>query len=85
MPLCIFLPKMSTYIRNFDKTKCMSFLIKDGKWFKNVMKFRKIQATLSKNHQTANHVYYEKYPKKENLISYNRKIHTNLPNKKKPK
>ena len=49
MPLCIFLPKMSTYIRNFDKTKCMSFLIKDGKWFKNVMKFRKISATLSKN------------------------------------
>ena len=41
-PLCIFLPKMSTCIRNFDKTKCMSFLIKDGKWFKNVMKFRKI-------------------------------------------
>ena len=48
-PLCIFLPKMSTCIRNFDKTKCMSFLIKDGKWFKNVMKFRKISATLSKN------------------------------------
>ena len=40
---------MSTCIRNFDKTKCMSFLIKDGKWFKNVMKFRKISATLSKN------------------------------------
>ena len=28
-PLCIFLPKMSAYGRDFDKTKCMSFLIKD--------------------------------------------------------
>ena len=23
-PLCIFLPKMSAYRRNFDKTKCIS-------------------------------------------------------------
>ena len=30
-PLCIFLPKMSTYRRDFDKTKCMSFLIKNEK------------------------------------------------------
>ena len=28
-PLCIFLPKMSAYGRDFDKTKCMSFLMKD--------------------------------------------------------
>ena len=27
--LCIFLPKMSTHIRYFNKTKCMSFLIED--------------------------------------------------------
>ena len=27
-PLCIFLLKMSAYRRDFDKTKCMSFLIK---------------------------------------------------------
>ena len=30
-PLCIFLPKMSTYRRDFHKTKCVSFLIKDNK------------------------------------------------------
>ena len=30
-PLCIFVPKISAHIRDFDKTKCMSFLIKDGK------------------------------------------------------
>ena len=28
-PLSIFLPKISVYGRNFDETKCMSFLIKD--------------------------------------------------------
>ena len=27
--LCIFLPKMSAYRKDFDKTKCMSFLIKN--------------------------------------------------------
>ena len=27
-PLCIFLPKMSWYRRDFDETKFMSFLIK---------------------------------------------------------
>ena len=27
--LCIFLPKMSAYRRDFDKTKCMTFLIKN--------------------------------------------------------
>ena len=33
-PLCIFVPKISAYRRDFDKTKCMSFLIKDGKLLK---------------------------------------------------
>ena len=27
-PLCIYLPKMSAYRKNFDETKYMSFLIK---------------------------------------------------------
>ena len=30
-PLCILLPKMRAYRRNFDDTKYMSFLIKDDK------------------------------------------------------
>ena len=30
-PLCIFLIKMRTYRRHFDKTKYISFLIKDEK------------------------------------------------------
>ena len=31
-PPCIFLPKMSAYRRDFDKTKCMSFFNKDEKF-----------------------------------------------------
>ena len=30
-PLCIFLPKMSAYRKNFNETKYMSFSIKDDK------------------------------------------------------
>ena len=30
-PLCIFLPKMSAYRKDFDGTKCMSFLIEDDR------------------------------------------------------
>ena len=30
-PLCIFLPKMSAYTRDFDETKYMSISIKDNK------------------------------------------------------
>ena len=33
-PLCIFVPKISGHRRDFDKTKCMSFLIKDEKLLK---------------------------------------------------
>ena len=29
IPFCIFLPKTSAYRRDFDKIKCMSFLVKD--------------------------------------------------------
>ena len=39
-PLCIFLPKMSAYRRDFDETKYISFLIKDDEllnYQKNVM------------------------------------------------
>ena len=36
-PLCIFLPKMSAYKRDFGKTKYMSLLIKDDELLKNVM------------------------------------------------
>ena len=35
MPLCIFLPKMSAYRRDFYETKHMSFLIKNNESLEN--------------------------------------------------
>ena len=40
---------MSAYRRDFDKTKCISFLI-----MKNIIKFGKKSATLSKKNFTVN-------------------------------
>ena len=34
IPLCIILPKISAYRRDTDKTKCISFLMKDEKILK---------------------------------------------------
>ena len=34
-PLCVMLPKKSTYKRNFDETKYTSFLIKNYELLKN--------------------------------------------------
>ena len=33
-PLFIMLPKINEYVKNFDETKCMYFLIEDGKLLK---------------------------------------------------
>ena len=53
-PLCIFLPKMSTYRRDFDKTKCISFLIKDEKLLEKYKEiWKKKSATLPKKNLTA--------------------------------
>ena len=40
-PSCIFFPKMSPYRRDFDTTKCMSFLRKDEKLFEKYNKIWK--------------------------------------------
>ena len=53
-PLCIFLPKVSAYRRDFDKTKYMSFLIKDEKWLEKYSEIWKKSATLSKKNLTVN-------------------------------
>ena len=45
---------MSVYRRDFDKTKCMSFLIKDENLLENKMEFGKKSATLSKKNFTIN-------------------------------
>ena len=47
--LCIFLPKLSTYRRDFDETKYLSFLIKDDELSENIMKFgRRLKIVSSK-------------------------------------
>ena len=52
-PLCIFFPKMSAYRRDFDKSKCMSFLIKDEKLLEKYHEIWKKSATLPKKNLTA--------------------------------
>ena len=47
-PLCILVPKMSCYRRGFDKTKCVSFLIK-GETF--LEKYNKIWEKVSNSNK----------------------------------
>ena len=49
-PLCIYLPKMRAYRKDFDETKYNLFLIKDDELFKNTIKFGKtLKITSKKN------------------------------------
>ena len=45
--LCIFLPKVCAYRKEFDETKYMPFLIKDDELLKNIRKFGKRLKILS--------------------------------------
>ena len=47
-PLCIVLPKMSAYRRDFDKPGSMSFLIKDEKLLEKYHEIWKTSAISSK-------------------------------------
>ena len=75
--LCIFLLKICAYIRNFDETKCMSFLIKN----------EKIGNKVSKNIKTefgSKPVDNEKYLKTK-IKSYTGKVNTNSQKNEIPK
>ena len=50
----MFLPNMSAYRRDFDKTKCVSFFIKEENCQKYTIKFGKKSATLSKKNLIVN-------------------------------
>ena len=52
-PLCIVLPNLSAYRRDFDKTRCMSFLIKFEKLLEKYNDIWKKTATLPKKNLTA--------------------------------
>ena len=83
-PLCIFLPKMSTYIRDFDETEYMSFLIKDDKLFKKYNEIcEKVQNSIEKEFNSKP-IYNEKYLKAK-IKSCNEKINTNFHNSKIPR
>ena len=65
-PLCIFLPKMSTYRRDFYEFEYVYFLIKDDEFKKNIMKFgirlKKSRKSIKKEFNSKS-VYNEKYLK----------------------
>ena len=61
--LCIFLPKMRAYRRDFAKTKCMSFLIKDEKVIVKYNKIWKKVSNIIKKEFDSKDVYNKKYLK----------------------
>ena len=83
-PLCMFLPEMSAYRRDFNETKCMSFLILNDelveKW--NEI-WEKVTNSIKKEFDRGP-VYIEKYLKAK-IKSFNGKINTIFHNKKVPK
>ena len=62
-PLCIFPPKMSTNRRDFDKSKCMSFLIKDEKLLEKYNEIWRKVSSIIKKEFDSNPLYNEKYQK----------------------
>ena len=82
--LCIVLLKMSTYRKDFDETKYMSFLLKDDEFLgKFNWIWEKVKNNI-KNEFDSAPVYYEKYLRAK-IQSYNRKINANFYNNNIPK
>ena len=83
-PLSIFLPKMSTYGKDFDETKYISILIKDDELLEKYNEiWEKVKNNLKKEFDTES-VYNEKYLKAK-IKSYNGKISTNFYNNRIPR
>ena len=83
-PLCIFLPKMAAYRKDFDETKSMSFLIRDDELLEKYNEiWEKVKDSLKKELDSEG-VYNKKYLKAK-ISSYNGKINTNFRNNKIPK
>ena len=55
-PLCILLPKISAYRRNFDKTKCVSFLTKDEKLLEKYNEIWKKVSSITKKEFDSNSI-----------------------------
>ena len=83
-PLCMYLPKMSACRRDFDETKCTSFLIKDDKLLEKYNEvWEKVKNSIKKKFDSKP-VYNEKYLEAK-IKSYNGKINTDFLNDKIPK
>ena len=77
IPLCIFLPKISAYWKDFDETKYTSFLINDDKLLEKYNEiYQKVKNNLKKEFDSEP-VYNEKYVKAK-IKSYNGKLNTNF-------
>ena len=75
---------MSAYIKVFDQTKCMSFLIKDDHLLEKYKKnWEKVKNSLKKEFDSKS-VYNEKYLKAK-IKSYNGKNNINFYDSKIPK
>ena len=82
--LCIFLPIMSAYRRDFDKTKYMSFFMKDDELLEKYYEiWEKVRNNIKKEFDSES-VYNEKYLRAR-IKSYKGKINTNFHNNKIPK
>ena len=75
---------MSAYRRDFDKTKHMSFLIKDEKLLEKYNEISKKVSNMVKKEFDSKPVYKEKYLKTK-IKFYNGKMNTNFHNNEIPK
>ena len=83
-PLCIFLPKITAYRKDFDETKFMSFLIKDDELLEKYKEiWEKVKDSLKREFDIKP-LYNKKYLRAK-IKPYNRKINTNFYNNKLPK
>ena len=82
--LCIFLPKMNAYRRDFDESKYMYFFRKDDELLERYNEtWEKVKNSIKKEFDSEP-VYNEKHLKAK-INSYNGKINTNFHNNKIPK
>ena len=82
--LCILLPNMSAYRKDFDKAKCMSFLIKNENLLEKYNSIWKKVSNIIKKEFDSKPVYNKKYLKTKTK-SYNARHNTFFHNNEIPK
>ena len=79
--MCVFLPKITAYRKDFDETKYISFLIKDNELLEKWNEIWDKVSYATGKELDSNLVYNKKYLKAK-IKSYNGKINTNFHNNK---